>query len=95
MQRECENAESRVQRESENAESRGGSTVHYESTVREYRVESAESQSAESARIQSRECRDVSAEIVSTVREHSGKSTESREQRVQGHRVERREHSAR
>ena len=37
----------------------------------------------------------VSAESVSTVREHSGESTKSRVQRVRGHRVERREHSVR
>ena len=48
--------------------------------VRESKVESAEI---------------VSAESVSTVREHSGESTESRVQSVQGHSVERREHSAR
>ena len=85
--RGCENAESRVQRECEGTESRGGTTVHDESTVREYRIQRRESrvkdrECRESARVQSRECREC-------------ENAKSRVQRIQGHRVERREQSAR
>ena len=90
--RECENEEcvrmqntrvqSRAYRECQNAESR----VQSEST--KTRVQRLRESKVESADI-------VSAESVSTVREHSGESTKSRVQRVQGHKVERSEHSAR
>ena len=90
--RECENEEcvrmqntrvqSRGYRECQNAESR----VQSEST--KTRVQRLRESKVESAEI-------VNAESVSTVREHSGESTESKVQRVQGRRVERRKHSAR
>jgi hypothetical protein len=88
VQRECESSESRVQSRECRVESTENTRAHSREEGAQCTVR-AQSESAE-ARMQTREYRVESAETRVQC-----ESTEYRVQRVRGHRVERRDHSAR